>query len=899
MSLLLNGGIEGQDLAAKLSLAIEHSVKVLVSTTSAEFVKKELAVLVELIKPTHFANSSLSSSTPPSGLLSVYKPKDFLRLQEIFKDSGHIKHLLRVIFDEVLVSWSFAFSSVERDSLIHSWTIHCSAVDILYSLNEALSKLHSKSQKQEQSSNLNSTLLALPTRSVTDSVILAHAHQLEMLLLSFFGLTNDQHTSGLLRMLYEISRTPSASQHGLIWTQLISLICNIPVKLFNILKKETNEFFRPEQYFSVLTIQMSQSLEELMTAIGFPFFSIWMSKMEGMGHVERVISVLDPTQKGSERFALLSKIFVALPPVSVDRVLIAILQNQKVSHSPQLLEFMRATMTEWFQSVPAARFFLTEKLFASCSLPWWVLRQVLAFLNEMRLGPWKATRDHDWWIDMLEKMALRAGQPNFIKVEPYERQRRLNRLLILVLDKLYVSRQSLEASQLMMTLMATIQELLNQPSQKLAFLGMRLGEALSIVLDPANPLNFDGPKYDETDEPDQAPSEAVKDESLENFEFLPSTTSSAYLDPTEDYFTFLEKRNVAESTQSENTQRFRKGKFVQLSLDDDLRDVAEVKTPLYLRECLTSLRSDEPKVLEVVMKILGPLISSRPDDLPELAVTLASTLLHVVNNYDLPDFDQQKLDAMTGLAAYVPEKVIPFLIKEFYAPNYSLHERFVMLDTLSQAAQQLSEHRVDPRPEYNPIALKVLNLDKRVDTPKKNIEIVDSSLKIKASSTRRWASEKKMIQTFQNRFAAHLIPCLQILHAKDYPKGWSMLMSETRLLGKLVYTVSVFLDCAGVSNPDFETSAREIVEIAWKVRYHEDPFVRRALLLTIGALIRIVPAWVLFEKIATEMNELVAWLDQNGLDADEEVRLLSSAALMQLSSIYKSNPQYRPFDASD
>jgi len=337
-------------------------------------------------------------------------------------------------------------------------------------------------------------------------------------------------------------------------------------------------------------------------------------------------------------------------------------------------------------------------------------------------------------------------------------------------------------------------------------------------------------------------------------------------------------------------------------LNDDLNDVSEVKTPLYLRECLTSLRSDEPKVLEVVMRILAPLISSRPDDLPELAVTLASTLLHVVNNYELDNFDRQKLDAMTALTVYVPEKVIPFLTKEFYTPNYSSHERFVILDALCEASQRLSEHRVDVRPDFNPIALKVLNFEKKQETPKKDIEMVDNSVMSKATtsqSSRRWATERKTISTFKNRFAPFLEPSLRILQFKDHPKGWILLMNEPRLLGKLVYSISVFIDCAGVSNPDFEKTARQVTEIAWKVRYHEDAFVRRATLLTVASLIRNAPAWVLFEKITNEMNEIVAWLDQSGKDPDEEVRLLSSATLMQLSSIYKANPQYRPFDVSD
>lgn len=125
-----------------------------------------------------------------------------------------------------------------------------------------------------------------------------------------------------------------------------------------------------------------------------------------------------------------------------------------------------------------------------------------------------------------------------------------------------------------------------------------------------------------------------------------------------------------------------------------------------------------------------------------------------------------------------------------------------------------------------------------------------------------------------------------------------LLLTEPRLLGKLIYVVSVFLDCAGVSNPVFEKCARRVLEVVWQFRNHEDPFVRRALLLSVSALFRTAPAWVLFEACLQEMNELVAWLQTNGEeDTDEEVRVLCGAALFQLSKLQRQNPQYKPLGA--
>jgi len=165
----------------------------------------------------------------------------------------------------------------------------------------------------------------------------------------------------------------------------------------------------------------------------------------------------------------------------------------------------------------------------------------------------------------------------------------------------------------------------------------------------------------------------------------------------------------------------------------------------------------------------------------------------------------------------------------------------------------------------------------------------------KIGKSRRWASERKSVATFENRLSPYVETLLGILDYNEHLRSRSlrMLMAESRLLGKLIYTVSVVLDCAGASNPIFEKAARRVLEVVWQFRTHEEVFVRRALLLLVAATIRNCPAWVLFEACLQEVNELVAWLQTTAEeDVDDEVRMLCAAALYQLSSAQKLNPQY-------
>jgi hypothetical protein len=721
------------------------------------------------------------------------------------------------------------------------------------------------------------------------------------------------NTPGAIRVVSEVSSRASAPQQLHLWTQLLNLIANIPDKVFNILKRETDVRFRKENYFSEISIQFGKCLEKLTVSIQFPFFSAWVAKMDSAGQLDTLFDALDPVafcSSSPEASKVLANVFNNLPSTVVERALLALFKNKKASCHPKLSSLLLDLLQDLIESSSVARFVLTQKIFLVHSLPWWVLRQVLEFLHVSL-----KSKKMEWWLEAVTMMATTAGDAKFVKNASYLQQRRLNRALIYIFEQSMVSRSDIEDTELLLALMASVQELLNQPTEKLAVLGMRLGEAFSKIIDPSNPLKFDSPLSFEDEEPDNAPAssntEATVEQLLDQFSSADSHELgilSDYFDPTMDFMDYVNYFHpvTGDSARDEAhnaRQRFRKGKFAQMDLDDDLSDTSEFKTPLYLRDCITSLRSDDPKVLEVTLKILAPLISSRPDDLTELAVSVCSTLLHTNNNYDLEGFDRQKLDALVALVTYEPTRTIPHICKTFYEPNYSLHERYVMLDALSEGSQRLSEHKVDPRPDFNPVALKTLNFSKpppREPSPRVLVseQVGPSSSKSAVTlvgKSRRWASERQPVQSFQNRLAPHLDALLQLLHYKEHPKGLQLLMGDPRLLGKLIYAVSVFIECAGPSTRDFESVGRKLLEIVWTMRYHQDPFVRRALLLGIGAFIKTAPAWVLFEKLATEMNEVVAWLEENGKDTDEEVRTLSVIATMQLSTLYKDNPQYQPF----
>jgi hypothetical protein len=49
-----------------------------------------------------------------------------------------------------------------------------------------------------------------------------------------------------------------------------------------------------------------------------------------------------------------------------------------------------------------------------------------------------------------------------------------------------------------------------------------------------------------------------------------------------------------------------------LNLEDDAGDLKKIKTPVYLRECLSGLRSDEPEEILVTLNVITGLIKREP-----------------------------------------------------------------------------------------------------------------------------------------------------------------------------------------------------------------------------------------------------------------------------------------------
>jgi hypothetical protein len=72
------------------------------------------------------------------------------------------------------------------------------------------------------------------------------------------------------------------------------------------------------------------------------------------------------------------------------------------------------------------------------------------------------------------------------------------------------------------------------------------------------------------------------------------------------------------------------------------------------------LRSDDPETLETALTAAEGLVRANPDDLREVSIQFANSLMHLTNDYEIPDFTFLRLRAISAVAALCHVLVVPY-----------------------------------------------------------------------------------------------------------------------------------------------------------------------------------------------------------------------------------------------
>ncbi|KAI0035955.1 telomere length regulation protein-domain-containing protein [Vararia minispora EC-137] len=154
----------------------------------------------------------------------------------------------------------------------------------------------------------------------------------------------------------------------------------------------------------------------------------------------------------------------------------------------------------------------------------------------------------------------------------------------------------------------------------------------------------------------------------------------------------------------------------------------KIPRPVYLAQLGELIRStsgtqsgedmQEADKISVALNIAEELIRRKCDygtELEENSVNLVYGLVGLKDNFDLEGFDRKRQAALIALVACSPTRAAPAIIEEFFKNQYSMDQRFAMLNALALGARELAGL---PMPDDAP--LKPLT-GRRIDFPSKRL----------------------------------------------------------------------------------------------------------------------------------------------------------------------------------
>ncbi|KAK4568904.1 hypothetical protein RGQ29_004357 [Quercus rubra] len=318
---------------------------------------------------------------------------------------------------------------------------------------------------------------------------------------------------------------------------------------------------------------------------------------------------------------------------------------------------------------------------------------------------------------------------------------------------------------------------------------------------------------------------------------------------------------------SENSDSSSDSSLQPYDLSDDDTDLKKKISQLV--DVVGALRkSDDADGVERALDVAEKLVRASPDELSHLAGDLARTLvqvrcsdLAVEGEEDSAEDKRQR--ALVALLVTCPLESLNTLNKLLYSPNVDVSQRIMILDVMTDAAQELANSKtIKPKHQTAPLISNIsesqpwflpssrgpagasswkeisetetlLNWSTRYER-----ELPSKPGQIRRGKTRRWSLRSSNIQESQiewshNKFpvyaAAFMLPAMQGFDKKRH--GVDLLGRDFIVLGKLIHMLGVCMKCASM-HPEASSLAPLLLDLlrSREVCHHKEAYVRRAVL---------------------------------------------------------------------
>ncbi|XP_033117769.1 telomere length regulation protein TEL2 homolog [Anneissia japonica] len=659
------------------------------------------------------------------------------------------------------------------------------------------------------------------------------------------------------------------------WEGAITLIISLPDRVANKLQKRLGPRLLPQPYFTILArdilnvlIKVQQNLQD-GESLSITFLGLLIGRICQSGHTDTLLDVILPSLVELSDDSLIwqricEQLFLHVPDRCLEKLVVGVLKKTP------WFGFLGNMLGDAVTKSNTLQTLLTKKLLLMRHYPEDLfLQNIFGYLagseKRRKLLP-----------KILKSLLETWSDGSSVKHTSYDQHLYISKAVVIAIGHLNQTEICKNKDDYLKFLMDGMKHHLQSPIPNMRQLGMMLAETLTKQLDSSghHSLKFEYEENAETEAFKSLLHPPKKPSKEDTQKFLPKLKEVVQSD-------FGSKKRDTEVLPTTHT-----AEEEELDSDDDLEPydmscdtpVKSVKTPVYIRDCMAGLISnDKPDLFEASLEVAANLVTIAPD-FKEVCVEYMKILLSVEDRFSTTNFAQLRHSAIVAAAVRAPQLAAGVLTQEFYDRNYNIKQRLDMLEVLADASQQLSKPLSgEKKSQLDKPTQVAMETDKGLVKAEHWKDIVQRRID---SKTRRFGKgpRKPAMKPTENRFAefaGHFFFPL-IRHYDNSMNTMDMLGDDFLLLGRLLFTLGIIVASAE-NAPVLRQMAKSMLELIWVLRYHTEPFVRRGLLFSLSMVLLTVPSFILVSEMQDELMECRYWL-QDILCKDTDVESCKLAA---------------------
>lgn len=572
--------------------------------------------------------------------------------------------------------------------------------------------------------------------------------------------------------------------------------------------------------------------------------------------------------------------------------------------------------------------FLIWKVFPVCCLRWIIQFSILEHApddDSCSTCP-KTTR----FFDVVQRLGTVWSKRDFVQSTPMEQQAYITAAVGLCLEKM--TKEELETTQdVLSSILQGVSCRLESPIHLVRKMGSTIALAFSRVVDPAKPLYLEDICCEKIDWEFGLISLTKKPYahgiSIKNAELKISNrdTDHANFDKKQknvkdkgrqNKIKILEVRknvpdesidlallnsghvdNEVSDDESKNSEASSDSSLQPYDLSDDDTDLQNRFSQLV--DVSAALRKpDNPDGIERALDVAEKLIRASPDELPHISGDLVQALVHVrcadaaIEGQE-DSAEERRQRALVALIVTCPFESLDVLTKLLYSPNVDVSQRILIIDVMTEAAQELSNatsitmigqcrslissipanqpwfvpsrsgpHGAGPWKEVEEVG--VLNWSNRYERV-----LPSRPGDVKKGKSRRWSlgkARESQPEHTKNKFplyaAAFMLPAMQGYDKRRH--GLDLLNRDFIVLGKLMHMLGVCMNCIAM-HPEASALASHLLDMlrSRDIAYHAEAYVRSSALFAASSiLLALHPSYVASALIegSNEISNGLEWI---------------------------------------